>query len=222
MTLSQLVARRTWLAISCLLAMMALTVLSAFLAMGYVWPGDLALLLEWQSREDSPLRLIMIAVSYIGFALPFLPLIALVGAILWRWRSPAEALFVLLPTAIGYGVSLAIKQLVRRPRPSGEEIDVYVRLDWFGFPSQHVLSYSIFFGLLFYLAWRHWRGEAYRWPTLIVSGFLLLLVGPSRVYLGAHWPTDVLGGYLLGYALWGLTVLTEPRSLGVYFDERAN
>jgi membrane-associated phospholipid phosphatase len=69
----------------------------------------------------------------------------------------------------------------------------------------------VFFGLLGYLAASRCQGKPIRWPALVVCGLLVLLVGPSRVYLAAHWPTDVLGGYLLGYSLWALAVLTEAR-----------
>ena len=52
-------------------------------------------------------------------------------------------------------------------------------------------------------------GRAHRWPTLIIGSLLILLVGPSRVYLAAHWPSDVVAGYVLGYSIWALAVFYQ-------------
>lgn len=94
-----------------------------------------------------------------------------------------------------------VKLLVARARPSGALVHVTARLHGYSFPSGHVIQYTTLFGFAFYVAWVAWRRSPWRTLALIVLAALVLLVGPSRVYLGEHWPTDTLGAYLLA-ALW--------------------
>lgn len=64
----------------------------------------------------------------------------------------------------------------------------------------HVLFFVIFFGFLAYLAWIHFAGRV-RVILIATCAALIVLIGPSRIFLGAHWASDVAGGYIIG-ALW--------------------
>jgi undecaprenyl-diphosphatase len=76
------------------------------------------------------------------------------------------------------------------------------------FPSGHVMHYTNLFGLLTYLLATNWRSGKLRNTLIAVCSALIICIGPSRVYLGAHWPSDVMAGYLYG-GLWfgGVMVL---------------
>jgi membrane-associated phospholipid phosphatase len=90
-----------------------------------------------------------------------------------------------------------------------------------------------FFGFLFYLAYTRLRRGWARTLLLWTLGALIVLIGPSRVYVGQHWPSDVLASYALGlvylvllvvwYARHALPRLAEPRAaaLGARNGERA-
>ena len=177
------------------------------IAHGAQWPGDRDLMLALQSARSPLLDAVMIAVSYVGYFLPiFGPLVVVLFVTLWRLRGAEEALFVVVPTLVADAMSLLVKGLVQRPRPGGDDLWVYAPSLDFSYPSQHVVTYTVLFGAVGFLATRRWQGQSYRWPGLITAGLLILMVGPSRVYLASHWPSDVLGGYLLGYAVWALAV----------------
>jgi membrane-associated phospholipid phosphatase len=106
------------------------------------------------------------------------------------------ALFILLAGSTGVLVGVVIKALVARPRPTADLVRVYDTPESHAFPSTTAFFATVFLGMVGYLIWRPRRRVA-----IVTFGVLLLLSsGLSRVYVGAHWATDVLGGWLLGGA----------------------
>jgi len=98
---------------------------------------------------------------------------------------------------------------VARPRPQASTFATSGS-DTFGFPSGHAMTFTLFFGLLAYLAWSYLRPGWLRLLAVGGCGAVILLVGVSRVYLSDHWPSDVLGGYLFGL-VWLLLTLRAYR-----------
>src|SRR5205085_12645510 len=85
-----------------------------------------------------------------------------------------------------------------RPRPSAELVGFAYKSSEASFPSGHVIFYVCYFGFLFFTAYALLpRGSLARRAALVLSALPVLLVGVSRVYLRAHWPSDVLGAYLI-------------------------
>jgi membrane-associated phospholipid phosphatase len=111
-----------------------------------------------------------------------------------------------------------LRQVIGRARPTEDVVHVARAIGSFGFPSGHVIQYTTLFGFACYVVLVAWRGAPARALVLAGLGSLVVLVGPSRVYLGAHWPSDTLGAYLLaGVWLAGtieLHVLLKDRLLG--------
>lgn len=150
-------------------------------------------------RQSNPLfsRIMHIA-SWAGFppqsrTLPFL----LPALIALRGRR-VDAAFQLA----GWGtsaISFLLKRFMKRPRPiAGRFRVIPARIGGTSFPSGHVINYTGIYGMLAYLAGQHIKNTVVRRG---IVGFLIakiVLVGPSRIYLGHHWFTDVITSYLLG------------------------
>ena len=90
---------------------------------------------------------------------------------------------------------------MRRPRPTAPDVKVTpARIGGSSFPSGHVLIYTGIYGFLAFLLETLVRSDRLRKILTSLLVALIALVGPSRIYLGHHWFTDVLASYLLGTA----------------------
>jgi undecaprenyl-diphosphatase len=194
--------------------------LAAIVSMAGVLPSDVAIARQLQetSAIDAFLTPLMVLVSAPGYY-PW-TVILWAGAILFlllRREWVAAALVAL--TALAAGLAELVKLIVARPRPTSDLVEVYRTVSGYSFPSGHVVYYVAFYGILGYLAWRRLRRSPPPSPgaqlalqlLFAVCCTLVVLVGPSRVFLGAHWPSDVIAGYLLGGVCLVLLVAIEEH-----------
>jgi membrane-associated phospholipid phosphatase len=165
---------------------------------------DLATTLAFQELRSTPLDSAMVVVSWPGYFPEFVPEFALILLAFWRLGLKLEAVFM---TGAEIGVAamgFILKPIVGRPRPTIGQIWVenYISHDPYSFTAGHVHTFTVIFGFIIYLAWtRMERGSLRRRVIIGGSVLFLLLEGFSRVYLGEHWLSDVLGAFLAG-AIW--------------------
>lgn len=183
-----------------LLSLFAFSVLAFFAHSVNYFQPDLFITLVIQAIKNGVFDIVMRVLTELGNA----PLV------LVFWLLPVFLLFIAglrwesvmtLVSVIGVSLlSLVAKIVVGRPRPDGSTVHVFSLTSDFSFPSGHVLFYIGFAGFLWFLAYtllkRSWRRTLALW----VLGAMLALIGVSRIYLGAHWASDVFGSYLLGSA----------------------
>jgi membrane-associated phospholipid phosphatase len=163
------------------------------------------------SHRESWLIATMRLVTYLGDSSKLMKLALLIG-LLWWWRIRNPGPLVLLTGAyIGARViELTVKVLTHRPRPPAEQ--ALGTFTHFAFPSAHVTYATVIYGALALLLVA--SSSRHGWRTLILATAMVIvaLVGLSRMCLGAHWLTDVLGGMILG-AVWLWCLVAVPRAV---------
>jgi membrane-associated phospholipid phosphatase len=161
--------------------------------------ADLAITLRLQRRHHPILERLMAAASWPGFPPQSRIIPPSLMAALWLLRFRIEAAFLFLGWCTG-GLSSLIKAFMKRPRPiAGTDLRVMTApLGGSSFPSGHVITYMGTYGFTAYLAHTLIRARGIRRPIVAGLAGLLALVGPSRIYQGHHWATDVTASYLLG------------------------
>ncbi|MFI8962470.1 phosphatase PAP2 family protein [Streptomyces sp. NPDC053493] len=130
---------------------------------------------------------------------------------LWWRRERLLALWVAATVLTAWGVQQLLKALVGRERPHWP--DPVDSAPYASFPSGHAMTATVVCGLLLWVLALHWREGWRGWGAL--AGLALVSVagvGWTRVYLGVHWTSDVLGGWLLGWCCVAVAVLTYRRA----------
>ncbi|MGE5377575.1 MAG: phosphatase PAP2 family protein [Bacteroidota bacterium] len=162
------------------------------------FPIDLAITRALQSITNPVFAWLMDAISWPGFSpQSFIIPLVIVGVLYafgFHWEAVAAIFAAFFPALI----NVIVKDYIRRPRPGIDLVHVFKVLNSYSFPSGHVMFYVGFYGFLWFLVYSLLKRSWMRTSILIFLGLLIVLVGPSRVYLGQHWPSDVLGAYLLG------------------------
>jgi undecaprenyl-diphosphatase len=158
---------------------------------------DYALLGAIVSLRTEPLNVFFKFMSLFGHT-PFFFLATpfLAAAYFFRRRWPAS-LAVIVTILGAWSLMEALKSFFRRPRPNLFPLE---NATGFSFPSGHAWMDTVFFGLLGVLLIDK-LPDHYRLRVLVGTGTFLFLVGLSRLYLGVHYPTDVLAGYAGGLSI---------------------
>jgi membrane-associated phospholipid phosphatase len=196
-------ARRLWRAqIVYMIALACFAVLAVFARIYayFGWDETIAL---WLQHLNAPgLATLMRIVSIPGNGvIPWAMTILTVLLFLFI-RHRSEAVGLIFSAGGGELLNFLIKLLIARPRPTADLVRVSVSLRTQSFPSGHVTFYTCYFGFLFFAAYALLpRGSWRRRLALYLAALPVALIGFSRVYLGAHWPSDVLGAYIFG-GLW--------------------
>lgn len=135
-----------------------------------------------------------------------------VGLVLWLvWQRRLPDAILVAAALIGATLfSDAVKDLVARPRPPGAEVGAATGAS---FPSGHTMYSTVTYGLVALYAWRSHLALAARQITVAVLVATPFLVGLSRIALGVHYPSDVVGGWLAGMAVvFTVAAITGPAT----------
>lgn len=150
-------------------------------------------------------------VSYYGSEFVVLFTIAVV-LIFYINNHKKKAILLTIIISSGFLLNNLIKALLKVPRP---DLDPVFFAKFYGFPSGHSMMSFIFYACLVYFSFKYLRTLKLKIVVLILSIIIVLLVGFSRIYLGVHNPTDVLGGYIAGF-WWVTTAILIDKTRSFY------
>ena len=182
---------------------------------------DTSILLYLRSLHD-PLRdRVMLAFTFFGEPNLLLALSVSLGIILWVRKHRSEATTIAVTGAGALGLNILLKQLFARARPQLWERTVDVR--FYSFPSGHAMISMVIYGLLGYLLGSRFPKQ--RWWIYSLTVILVAIIGLSRLYLGVHWPTDIIAGYTAGLVwliacIYSLEVWKQFRASSVASEEK--
>ena len=164
------------------------------------FPGELTVALWVQSWRTPWLDTVMTAISAPGFRNAALPIVGLTVALLFLRGERRGSLLVLAVISVTGAVNHTVRVLVARPRPADDLVEIVRELGGFSFPSGHVMYYVVVLGMLVFVSTQRMPGTG-RWLARGALVLPLVAIGVSRIYLGAHWPSDVVAGYAFGAAI---------------------
>jgi len=185
-----------------LLGILSMLLLASFVALAYrvshgeTLPRDVAVMMTVHETFSPSIEGVMIGATTLGYYSVVAVLLAICVILFYLrgWRG--YALYLLVCTVGDMVLTTIVKDTVERLRPHLFHLPGYPIPHSFSFPSGHADMAVAFYGVLAIILTRLLSG-GWRWIVLATGVFLVLIIGFSRIYLGVHYPSDVLGGYLL-------------------------
>ena len=175
--------------------------------------------LRWISEHRSlKLEPIMLEITFLGTGTVVLMVVAVSGMFLWLTRHKYSALLLFIATVGGILLNNLLKVGFGRPRPQIFDWGAQV-VSW-SFPSGHAMSSAVVYGTVAYLAARLQRRHLHRVLTMLAALVVILLICITRLYLGVHYPSDVIAGVIIGLA-WAGFCMATLEALQLYARNRA-
>jgi undecaprenyl-diphosphatase len=164
-------------------------------------PGDIAIARAVQQPASETIDIAAGVVSLIGADFPSMVVLALIvgGVLILLGRHD---LALILGVAAGLrAIGPVLKVLIGSPRPSVEAVVIVAEADGLGFPSGHALGAALFYGAIVIIAPQVVANRVLARAIQVGAVVIMVLIALSRVRLGVHWPSDVVGGLMFGLAI---------------------
>ncbi|MFA7243887.1 MAG: phosphatase PAP2 family protein [Patescibacteria group bacterium] len=191
---------------SIIIIAIAATLLAILIYLVYYHPIshiDIAFSRDLQSEGDTGLSRTLFfsifrSISFLGIPVVAGVMIVLSALLFWFFGYFRESIYILI-TVVGTPIEELAKLIIGRPRPPADVVKIIDQQSSPSFPSGHVVFFTIFFGFLIAAMIINKKIKLWiRVALASISTILVVLVSFSRVYLGSHWISDVIGGYLVG------------------------
>lgn len=159
---------------------------------------DLQITRSIQQINFPSFSLLMSVISWAGFGPQVIIITGLIILLIYVLGLQWEAVAALIAAIFSTMINVLVKDLIGRPRPAADLVNVVATLHDYSFPSGHVMYYLGFLGFIGFLVFSLLKPSLKRSLLLVILAIPIVLIGVSRIYLGEHWASDVLGSYLLG------------------------
>ncbi|MDO7908301.1 phosphatase PAP2 family protein [Paenibacillus sp. JX-17] len=168
--------------------------------------------IRWVSFLDSPTSTaVMKFFTFIGGGLPVVLITILAMSFLYVFLRHRKELIFMGAVVIGsLLLNLILKAIFERARPT---INRMVEAGGYSFPSGHSMAAFSLYGALIFLVWKHVPSRLGRMGVILAGALFILMIGISRIYLGVHYPSDVLGGYFVSGCWLAFTIWTYQRMM---------
>lgn len=124
----------------------------------------------------------------------YLITIAILVGIIVGIKNKLMGVLIVLNLPIAGGLNQLLKHIVQRPRPTEYRL---IEENGYSFPSGHSMVSAAFYGFLIYLIFKYVKNKYLKWFSIIFLSTLIILIGVSRIYLGVHYTSDVLAGFMI-------------------------
>lgn len=201
------------------LVLLAIGLISLIFARIYErFPGDLEITFFIQGMKNTTFVTYLKSVSFLTNGYFMFSIGALIVFLMFALKKKRE-FFMSIALLILLHLVQVLKLIAMRPRPSSEEIKVFYEGGGFSFPSGHAFQTIVLFGFLIYLTEKLIKNIWIRRIIQTLSVVLVISVGISRIYLGAHWLSDVLAGYYFG-GVFLLILITFWDKIQIFIDQK--
>ncbi|MDR7078098.1 undecaprenyl-diphosphatase [Neobacillus niacini] len=177
-----------------LVALLAFSVVAMLVRAEKIVDFDHAVISAVQSQESPFLTRIMEFFTMIGSTLAVVIICLLILFFLYKVLHHRHELLLFIVVVAGSPLlNHVLKEIFQRARP---DLHRLIDIGGYSFPSGHAMNALTVYGILTFLLWRHIFNRTGRSLLLLFSTFVVFMIGVSRIYLGVHYPSDIIGGYL--------------------------
>lgn len=175
--------------------------------------------LRWVSAHHSRvLDDAMLEITALGTGSVVMMIVCISGLFLTLTRHKYSALLLIVATVGGMLLDTMLKLQFDRPRPHIFTWGTQATMS--SFPSGHAMSATIVYSTVAYLAARLQKRRWARWLTFLFAAAIILLISVSRIYLGVHYPSDVLGGAIVGLS-WAAFCMATLEAIQRFSERQA-
>ncbi len=167
---------------------------------------DTNILLTVRSWQSPLLDVAMLGITFIGDPLVLLISCLILGTWLLQLKQKSEATTLAVAAIGAIGLNVLLKQLFSRARPA--LWDRVVDVGQYSFPSGHAMVSMVIYGFIGYILANRYRRQ--QWWIMSLTTLLVIAIGFSRLYLGVHWPTDIIAGYAAGL-VWLIACISSSK-----------